>query len=141
MGTSQYLGNGLFEGYNGLTAPIPVRFRDITDGMSNTFMCGEFNYQVEDYLWTSFSCSSLAGQSRWGSYRWAPGYPGVSLGHTDGAFNVSTNANRTTWRSDHPGGAHFLMSDGATRFVAESIDADLLDALATRQGAEEMGDF
>lgn len=144
MGTSQLIGDGMFAGYNGFTAPIPIRMRDVTDGLSNTIMCGEFNYQLEDYTWSAFSCPSdpsTHGQPRWGSHRWAPGYPGVSLGHTDGDFNVNTSANRVTWRSDHPGGAHFLMGDGATRFVPESIDAELLDALATRQGAEEMGDF
>lgn len=141
MGTSQYLGDGLFAGYNGFTSPTPVKFRDITDGQSSTIMCGEFNYQLEDYLWSAYSCPALSGQSRWGSHRWAPGYPGVSLGHTDGDFNVNTNANRTMWRSDHVGGAHFLMADGSLRFVTDSIDAELLDGLATRQGKEVLGEF
>jgi len=141
MGSSQFTGDGLFAGYNGFTAPVPVRFRDITDGLTNTIMCGEFNYQLEDYLWSGFSCPAKAGDIRWGGHRWAPGYPGVSLGHTAGDFNVNLNANRTTWRSDHVGGAHFLLADGAVQFVNENVDAALLDALATRQGAEEIGDF
>jgi len=141
MGTSQLVGDGLFAGYDGFTAPIPVRFRDVTDGLSSTLMCGEFNYQLEDYLWSAFSCPARAGESRWGSHRWAPGYPGVSLGHTDGDFNVSTNANRTTWRSDHPGGAHFLLADGTVHFVTETIDAEVLDGLATRNGEEDVAEF
>lgn len=141
MGTSAFRSDGLFAGYSGFANPIAVRFRDILDGQTNTIMCGEFNYQLEDYLWSGFSCPSLAGQPRWGSHRWAPGYPGVSLGDMSGDFNVSTNANRLTWRSDHPGGAHFLLADGSARFVSESVDSNLLDGLATRNGQESPGEF
>jgi prepilin-type N-terminal cleavage/methylation domain-containing protein len=141
MGTSNFAEDGLFSGYSGFTAPQKVKFRDVTDGTSNTIMCGEFNMQLEDYLWSGFTCGAKAGQSRWGAHRWAVGYPGVSLGHTGGDFNVNLSANRLTWRSDHVGGAHFLLADGATRFVSESVDADTLDALATRAGAEDVADF
>ena len=136
MGTSHFASDGLFQGFDGFTTPVPIKYRDIKDGLANTIMCGEFNYQLEDYLWSSFTCPSMAGQTRWGSHRWAPGYPGVSLGHTSGNFNVNTAANRSTWRSDHVGGAHFLLADGTVRFVSENIDAGLLDSLATRKGNE-----
>lgn len=141
MGTSNFAEDGLFSAYAGFTAPQKIKFRDITDGTSNTIMCGEFNMQLEDYLWSGFSCGAKAGQTRWGAHRWAVGYPGVSLGHTGGDFNVNLSANRSTWRSDHAGGAHFLLADGATRFVSESVDAETLDALATRAGEEDMADF
>jgi len=129
---------GLFAGYNGLSGePTPaIRFADVDDGLTSTLMVGEFNYQLEDYLWTAAACPAKAGLPRWGSYRWAPGYPGVSLGDTSGQFNVNTAANRGTWRSDHAGGAHFLLADGSVQFVSERIDAGLLDALATRAGRE-----
>ena len=141
MGTSAFAGDGMFKGYGGFTTPKPVLFRDVTDGLTNTILVGEFNYQLEDYLWTASTCSAQAGQPRWGSYRWAPGYPGVSLGDTSGDFNVNLNANRLTWRSDHVGGAQFLLGDGSVRFVSESIDAALLDGLATRAGKEVLDGF
>ncbi len=137
--------DGMFPGRNYNTAD-PTRFRDVSDGLSNTIMCGEFNYQLEDYLWSSHfsSCPSdpsVQGQPRWGSHRWGGSYPGVALGDTSGDFNVNLNANRSTWRSDHVGGAHFLLSDGAVRFVGDSIDAGTLDALATKSGGEVIGEF
>ncbi len=144
LGTSSTAEDGLFAGYAGFSAPRPIKFRDILDGMTNTLMIGEWNYQLEDYIWSSFSCPSdpsKNGQPRWGSHRWAPGYPGVSLGETSGDFNVNLNANRGTWRSDHPGGAQFTLGDGSVRFVSENIDAGLLDALATRAGGEVVGEF
>ena len=115
------------------------RFADIGDGLSNTIMCGEWNYQLEDYTWSSFSCpgnAAVHGQPRWGSHRWAVGYPAVGLGSTDADFNVNAAANICTWRSDHPGGAQFALGDGSVRFVPETIEADILDYLATRDGDE-----
>jgi prepilin-type N-terminal cleavage/methylation domain-containing protein len=137
---------GMFTGYGGFTTPKATRFRDVTDGLSNTIMCGEFNYRLEDYLWSSStsSCASdpaSQGTPRWGSYRWGGAYPGVAMGSTEGDFNVNLAANRTTWRSDHVGGAHFLLGDGTVHFVSENIDAALLDALATISGGEVIGEF
>ncbi|WP_299467265.1 DUF1559 domain-containing protein [uncultured Gimesia sp.] len=138
--------DGMFNGYDSYTAPKATRFRDVTDGLTNTIMCGEFNYRLEDYLWSSSSSSCATdpasqGTPRWGSHRWGGGYPGVALGDTGGDFNVNLSANRSTWRSDHVGGAHFLLGDGAVRFVSENIDAGTLDALATKSGGEVIGEF
>lgn len=133
--------DGIFVGYDGFAAPTPVRIRDVQDGTSNTIMVGEFNYRLEDYLWSGFSCAAKAGQARFGGHRWAPGYPGVSLGHTGGDFNVNLNANRETWRSDHTGGAQFLLADGSVHFISESIDADTLDDLAARNDGNVLGEF
>lgn len=135
--------NGLFEGYNGFYAPSRTyKFRDITDGLSNTILAGEMNFGMEDYTWSSCSGNaSLVGTSRWGYSRWASAYPGAALANTDGEFNASNHANFSVWRSDHVGGAHFLLADGAVRFVSENIDADKLDALATRAGGEVIGEF
>ncbi|QDT42595.1 Type II secretion system protein G precursor [Gimesia alba] len=134
--------DGMFAGYNYSTTK-PTLFRDVTDGLSNTIMCGEFNYRLEDYTWSSYTCgdASYHGNPRWGSYRWGGSYPGVALGDTSGDFNVNLSANRYTWRSDHVGGAHFLLGDGAVRFVSENIDAGTLDALATKSGGEVIGEF
>lgn len=140
-------GNGVFPmnwpNYGYASSP-GMRLADITDGTSSTLMVGEFNYAMEDHLWTAGpygTCAAKAGQIRWGSARWGVPYPGVAIGNTSGSFNVSTNANYTSFKSDHPGGAQFLMCDGAVKFVNEYIDEDLLDALATRAGGEEIPRF
>jgi prepilin-type N-terminal cleavage/methylation domain-containing protein/prepilin-type processing-associated H-X9-DG protein len=43
-----------------------------------------------------------------------------------------------TFRSRHPGGVQFTMADGSTRFVNESIDIAVYQALATKAGGEQV---
>lgn len=44
--------------------------------------------------------------------------------------------NTSNFRSDHPGGAHFLLLDASVRFVVESIDERPFQALSTTVGGE-----
>ena len=141
LGTDSNGSDGIFGGYASYSAPVPVKISDVTDGTTNTIMLGEFNYGLEDYLWSAFSCPTLAGEVRWGGHRWAPAYPGVSLGHTDGDFNVNLSANRSVWRSDHIGGAQFALTDGSVQFVNQSVDADILDNLASRNDGNVLDKF
>ncbi|GAB4154328.1 MAG: DUF1559 domain-containing protein [Planctomycetaceae bacterium] len=119
-----------------------TRMRDITDGTANTLMVGELNYGLKNYMFRSGPC---AGQLRGGVASWGIGYPGFSIGTTVGVFNsdrlITGFDEYQTFRSDHPGGAHFCLVDGSVRFVAEHIDSNLLDALATRAGKEVVSDF
>ena len=112
-------------------------FRRITDGTSQTLMLGELDYGLNNYNFTSGPC---AGKVRGGATAWGIGYPGFSIATTFGVYNsdrsVTGNNELQTFRSDHPGGANFLMVDGSGRFVSENVDSKLLDALATREGAE-----
>lgn len=42
----------------------------------------------------------------------------------------------SNYRSDHVGGAHFLMADGSTHFISENIDIGVFRALSTRGNGE-----
>lgn len=121
-----------------------VSLADVKDGTSSTLFIGEFNYQHLGYIWStaSTSCSAnpaLNGTIRWGSARWGGGYAGLAVGGTGGVFNGysgNVTTDRETWRSDHPGGAHYAMADGTVRFINTNINATLLRGLATRNGRE-----
>jgi prepilin-type N-terminal cleavage/methylation domain-containing protein/prepilin-type processing-associated H-X9-DG protein len=108
------------------------------DGASKTFLIGEFDYGLKDLLWTS--CDRLG--PRYGTAAWAIGYPGTSWGSTYGVFNSERLINGTdewiTFRSDHPGGVQFAMVDGSVRFIHDSLDMAVLNALATRAGGEPL---
>jgi prepilin-type N-terminal cleavage/methylation domain-containing protein/prepilin-type processing-associated H-X9-DG protein len=112
------------------------------DGASKTFLIGEFDYGLKDLLWTS--CDRFG--PRYGTAAWAIGYPGMSWGSTYGVFNSERLINGTdewiTFRSDHPGGVQFAMVDGSVRFINDTLDMAVLNALATRAGGEPLtGEF
>ncbi|MEL7496546.1 MAG: DUF1559 domain-containing protein [Planctomycetota bacterium] len=100
--------------------------RSISDGTSNTFFLGE----------TDFTPKGVPSTEYGGV--WAFGYIGYAWGTTHHPFNKHDNTTTVygAFRSEHPGGASFAMCDGSVRFVAELIDQDLYDGLATRNGGE-----
>ena len=112
------------------------------DGAAKTLMIGEFDYDLKDLMWTT---CERAGP-RYGTAAWAIGYPGMSWASTYGVFNSDRLINGSdewiTFRSDHRGGVQFAMVDGSVRLIADSIDAGVLNALATRDGGEAVsGEF
>lgn len=116
--------------------------RDIIDGTSLTILGGESAWNFPDYLFTSTPCS---GQVRWGFTYWSSPYPLATAFTTKGPFNPKKrdgDSNRlANFRSEHIGVVNMLFCDGSSRFVSEYIDHKALDALATRAGAEAIGDF
>lgn len=91
----------------------PIRFAHITDGTSNTILVGE----VQDAAipWTAPRDVDVAVHS--------------TIGDPEG------------FSSYHFGGAQFLMSDGAVRFISESIDQRTLNNLFTRNDGNPVGSF
>ncbi len=124
-----------------------TRMRDIVDGLSNTLLVGETAYNLPDYKFSSGAC---AGRSRYSFTYWANPYPGSANISTQYTFNPKDlHADDGIWdpdwwksfRSDHPGGVQFAIGDGVVKFLSENIDANLLDALATRAGGEVVGAY
>lgn len=123
--------------YNGAIVPyitnsssdpnrIRTKFRDITDGLSNTFILGETDFAPQGVPSTSYGGV------------WSYGYIGYSWGTTYNQFNNHNNTSTVygAFRSQHPGGAHFALADGSVRFFAETTPQEVLDAHATRSGGE-----
>jgi len=106
-----------------------TRLTDITDGTSNTFLVGEqsFNSNKDGYrCWirgcnSNDTCASVHNVT----------YPLNSF-----PYNGSTGFNDTSFGSEHPGGANFLLCDGGVRFITNSIDFRTYQSAATRDGGE-----
>lgn len=117
-----------------------ILFRSITDGLSNTFMLGESSWNEKtsyrNWVRGGFYANSPAG----GTYVTDPGMDcckNISSA-INSKFSGTTTLgwNNTSFGSQHTGGAHFLMGDGAVRFVSENIDHGTLLAVASRNGNE-----
>lgn len=104
----------------------PTRMSDLLDGTSNTFLVGETDFTPQGVPSTSYGGV------------WAYGYMGYSWGTTYHPFNKHDNISDVygAFRSQHPGGGNFALADGSIRFVAETIDHALYQAVSTRAGGE-----
>jgi len=121
-----------------------VRFIDIADGTSNTFLLGECSSADG---WTPGSKGWGGIQPwTWGYYSAAPldGYLMIDhkvLAHPIG-YSGDFLPNATPFRSAHSGkGANMLFADCSVRYLPSTTDLTVLQILATRAGGEVTPDF
>lgn len=134
-------------GAGGSTASM----RDILDGTSNTFMLGERTGGRNIYLRTIVNgplSASALGDTNGGSWadalvgeNWLQGALFDGTGNGGPCAVNCTNIRGNGFHSFHVGGAHFLMADGAVRFVSENLAQSTFAALITRKKGELVSNF
>ena len=117
-------GNGIFYSQSG------TRFRDITDGTSQTLAYGERGLP-SGLGWGWVKCGGSECEQ----------YLSVEAGLVHPQNAPSNAINISSFWSWHEGGAHFLMADGSVRFLALSMSQTILESLSTRAGEELPGEF
>jgi prepilin-type N-terminal cleavage/methylation domain-containing protein len=139
MGAEPANGNGVF------SRNSKWRMIDIVnaDGASNTFMVGERSARFARTPW--------AGLLTWGTVRTTPGAPVfTSIVEPPPCMVMARIGNKPLNSPDsepydffsfHTGTVLFLMCDGSVQQIRTSTPVPVLQALATRDGGEPVGDF
>ena len=127
-----------------------ANLRDITDGSSNTICMGEVRGWCSDALgyWPPGTGGGWAdSESLWFSTTPPinfPTCPGENGNPTTGGAGCRNHANWNTgmgFKSQHVGGVHFLMSDGAVRFISQNINHTTYQMLGDRADGFPVGEF
>jgi prepilin-type N-terminal cleavage/methylation domain-containing protein len=148
QGTSNYIavqGADFQGGYRSTSARIgdygglmgkatKLRFRDATDGLSNTLLVGEraFVNKPPEMPWR-------AGQ--WVGVTYQAGYAGVMRCLWNDPDYDLNGESSWTFSSRHVGGVQFVLGDGSVRFLSENLDGTTLVRLAQRNDGEVIGEF
>ncbi len=95
-----------------------IKFRDITDGTSNTLLAGETIYY--DFLWDP----NMYGRAHHTAGTADSGLALMRIGRRrlNPPATASNTIKREAFASYHPGGAQFALCDGSVRFLSETIE-------------------
>jgi prepilin-type N-terminal cleavage/methylation domain-containing protein/prepilin-type processing-associated H-X9-DG protein len=139
-----------------------IKFGDITDGLSNTFMFGERSHldiNFDTFTNVGFASDFIAGWSRWYpahgdvglnnlvvgafapiNYRipWAHGQPGAPTSRF--AWFPFQDMRLSTFSSQHAGGANVVLCDGSVRFISDSMPQAVLSLYCRRNDGMVISD-
>ena len=148
--SEELMGNGYASGGNG-TGSIPATTPPVAPALQVLNLTAAQNDTITGTDPNTTTCVVGAAGSWSGirSAKWMNGHYGDTLynhglGPNSKQFdcgNNSHNAGLTAARSRHLGGVHVLMCDGSSRFISDNIDFTTWQALASRAGAEVLGNF
>jgi len=128
-----------------------VKFTDIIDGTSNTFLFGE-RQRVDSNFDASFGANALENLSGWAYVTSDPGFyylggVGDPLGAQQGPTPINwpfpaggtpaqSNQRCSAYGSNHTLGANFCFCDGSVKYIQQSVPVTILQSLSTRAGKE-----
>ena len=121
-----------------------TKFRDITDGTSNTLLLGESS---SSQGWSSSIKKGWGGINSWtwGYYYYGGTTRRLTLDNKILQFPInyrgSFASNSTPFTSEHTGGIQSLLCDGSVRFISDSIDMNTFKSVTTRARGEVVSEY
>jgi prepilin-type N-terminal cleavage/methylation domain-containing protein len=119
-----------------------ANIRDISDGTSNVIAMGEVRHLCGDHTvngWYHFN-------STWVATTAPINYP-IRCWNTPGFQGPNDCSNVNSWnttqgfKSEHVGGAHFLLCDGAVKYITQNLDYTTYQRLGDRRDGNPVGEF
>ncbi|MFO7905106.1 MAG: DUF1559 domain-containing protein [Planctomycetota bacterium] len=95
-----------------------LKFRDMSDGSSNTFAAGERDFKCSSGIWAGTRNSMGPGPR---GINYVLGRVSIPVNYA-GLGRTGNNSCAEGFSSGHPSGANFLMGDGSVHFISENID-------------------
>jgi prepilin-type N-terminal cleavage/methylation domain-containing protein len=128
--TSPFGQNGGYPGdFVGLFGrnPRAIKFREIHDGLSHTLLAGES---------IPSQCTFNGAYNQ--NFPLAATTIPINIFESTGDGNNNLYYRACGFKSYHPGGATFVMTDGSVHFFADEIDYKLYNEIGTRAGGEQV---
>ena len=133
-----------FQGNGILGRDSDVRMAMVTDGTSNTIAIGERSYRNYAAVWAGVNSWKRSGFTGNQMVIGTAFYP---INDDPVSLNIGADGRgAANFSSNHWGGANFLLSDGAVRFISDQIDSrpngnGVYQNLAQRNDGEPLGAF
>lgn len=152
---NHYAGDaGILPGQNeGVLFPMSaIGLRDVTDGTSTTLAVGELAFEVGGWARGAINAGGGGGGGGGGGnsqgfgravLRWWRAAPTCAKpGLNPPVTTCSSSVERQfQFSSRHTGGVQFMLVDGSTQFMSDTLDVTVLRALLTRNGGEVAAEF